>query len=654
MTWNTILHDGFDGSALNRQLWPNVYDGILYWNSAFYWEADMVSVRDGSLRIGMQNRGDGIWNVGAVAGIDQGSRGLDFTYGRVEVRAKTSAEVIGAGPCFLLWPANDSWPPEIDFLETPASGNGMFTNHWPGPGGGPAGRGYTSKEWALDHSQWHTYTLDWFPDRITLYVDGQHIHTFTDNIPTMPMSIALQGHVGRADDNWYLSPNGRGQDYVEIEVDYVKVEQWTGGGTAPMLSAKPPEVIDPVPARPPVTLTVGTGPDALVLRMSQEYFQGDAEYVVRVDGKQVGGTLTASALKGAGADTVTVRGDWVAGVHRLEVEFLNDLFGGSAAADRNLHLEGATYNGVAVPGMASIFWGSGTQGFDFTEAPPALPPAPTMVGTAGRDTLTGTSGNDVIDGLAGNDVLRGATSHDWLLGGDGDDRMVGGRGDDILTLGAGRDVAIHTRGEGHDRITDFVSGTDRLELRSMLPGEVTLRLTDAGLLVSTAGGGSVLLEGVTSTGAGDITAAGLAVPAFAAKPVLPATANTVNGTAGDDWLAGTAGADLLLGGAGEDDLQGGAGNDVLRAGKGPGLDGLTGGEGQDVFVFARGDGQDWVVDFARGQDRVWLEGVAANEVTQVVETRWGQQGLAVNLGQGEGLFLAGITQPLGAADLVFA
>ena len=40
MAWRQIFFDGFDGSSLNRQNWPNVYDGGLYWNGAFYWEAD--------------------------------------------------------------------------------------------------------------------------------------------------------------------------------------------------------------------------------------------------------------------------------------------------------------------------------------------------------------------------------------------------------------------------------------------------------------------------------------------------------------------------------------------------------------------------------------------------------------------------------------
>ncbi|NGM20955.1 hypothetical protein G3576_13090 [Roseomonas stagni] len=117
-------------------------------------------------------------------------------------------------------------------------------------------------------------------------------------------------------------------------------------------------------------------------------------------------------------------------------------------------------------------------------------------------------------------------------------------------------------------------------------------------------------------------------------------------------MKGGAGADYLNGGAGSDDLQGGAGNDVLRGGRGD--DGLTGGAGADVFAFARGDGQDWVVDFTRGEDRLWLEGYAPGDVTQVLETRWGMAGLAVQLGGGDEMFLQGVTSKLAAADMVFA
>ncbi|SFL49006.1 calcium-binding protein, partial [Methylobacterium pseudosasicola] len=41
--------------------------------------------------------------------------------------------------------------------------------------------------------------------------------------------------------------------------------------------------------------SIGTGSDQLVLRISQDAYQGDAQYTVSVDGKQIGGVLTAHA-----------------------------------------------------------------------------------------------------------------------------------------------------------------------------------------------------------------------------------------------------------------------------------------------------------------------------------------------------------------------
>jgi hypothetical protein len=96
---------------------------------------------------------------------------------------------------------------------------------------------------------------------------------------------------------------------------------------------------------------VGSGSDTLVLKVTQNAYQGDAQYVVYVDGKQVGGTLTAQALRGSGqSDTVEIKGDWATGNHNVSVKFLNDLYHGSPTTDRNLYVESATYNGAAVPG----------------------------------------------------------------------------------------------------------------------------------------------------------------------------------------------------------------------------------------------------------------------------------------------------------------
>ncbi len=65
-----------------------------------------------------------------------------------------------------------------------------------------------------------------------------------------------------------------------------------------------------------------------MLRISQDYYQGDAQYVVKVDGRQISGTLTAQVLHSQGqSDTITVKGDWGPGAPKVEMLFLSDAWG---------------------------------------------------------------------------------------------------------------------------------------------------------------------------------------------------------------------------------------------------------------------------------------------------------------------------------------
>ena len=690
--WNTVFFDGFNGSQLDWQKWPITYGGSMYWNGAFVWDGGQVSVGNGELTIGMDKMSNGIWSVGGLstapyAGAPSGY-GHGFQYGRVEIRSKTSEEVTGAGPCFLLWPtSNDHWPPEVDILETPANGNGMFTNHWQGPGGNNDDW-YASYEFPLDHSQWHTYTLDWFPDRLTLYIDGKVIYTTTENIPHERMSVGLQGHVGTASDGWYGSPNSSGVNSVDISVDWVRVSQYTGGSTPPV---EEPPVVKPPVVEPPVvtnqTLKGGTGSDTLVGGAGADTITGGAGdddlHGNAGNDRMAGGTGADGLTLGAGADTVVFsKGDgqdWVvdfaAGTDKLELQ-------GFTAAQ--VTTKSATYWGmsgldVLLPNGEKLFLQGvaalGANDLVLKDVPVTPAQGLVLPGTTGNDTLVGGTLADSLSGGAGNDSLSGGTGNDTLLGGDGHDTLMGGTGDDalnggagndalrgqagndVIATGAGTDRVIFAAGDGADRVTDFALGIDKLQLVGVASSTVTAKVAVqggvSGLQLTLSGGETLFLDGVGAATATQLGLSGAFAPgSVTAPPALPATTKTVNGTAGDDWLTGTTGADYLVGGAGSDDLQGLGGNDVLRGGLGD--DGLTGGAGADMFVFARGDGADWVVDFARGSDLLRLEGYTASAVTQAVETRWGMAGVAIDLGGGDELFLQGVTAPLASADLVFA
>ncbi|WP_135466638.1 carbohydrate-binding domain-containing protein [Crenalkalicoccus roseus] len=220
---------------------------------------------------------------------------------------------------------------------------------------------------------------------------------------------------------------------------------WTGS------SAPPPA---PPPAEPPpptsgATLSAGTGPDALVLKISQDHYLGDAQYIVKVNGVQIGGTFTASATKTSGLhDTLTLRGDWAPGTHKVEVVFLNDAWGGSKALDRNLYVEGASFNGQAVAGASLALERNGPASFSFIE-------------TAGGSATPPASGATLSAGT-GPDALVLKISQDHYLGDAQYIVKVNG-----VQIG-GTFTASATKTSGlHDTLTlrgDWAPGTHKVEV----------------------------------------------------------------------------------------------------------------------------------------------------------------------------------------------
>lgn len=235
--WDLVFADEFDGHTLTGT-WRSCY----WWaqdegctnesNRNLQWYVpDAVAVADGSLRL--TARTDSVRSAdgerydyvsGLVTTDYSGASGFAFEYGYVESRMRLPS---GAGLWSALWmlPITHESRPEIDIMEVLGNEPGTVEMHLhtTDSSGDRISRG---EDWSTSDlsDEWHTFAIDWNPDRIIWYVDGQERWRMSDAalVPAEPLYLIANLAVGG---DWPGPPDQSTVFPATVEIDYVRVWQ---------------------------------------------------------------------------------------------------------------------------------------------------------------------------------------------------------------------------------------------------------------------------------------------------------------------------------------------------------------------------------------------------------------------------------------------
>lgn len=231
--WRLQFSDEFDGSSLDTTKWSTCY----WWATdggctnegnkepQWYQPDEVLLSGNGILRLRAQQRSvvsskgkTYAYTSGMIASHDK----FAFTYGYAEIRAKVPKGK-AMWPAFWLLPARKDTPPEIDVLEIlgERSSTVRMTLHYANDKGQDrtAGKKYSGPNFATD---FHTFAIDWTPQRITWYVDGQEQYQVDHDIPHEPMYLIANLAAGGA---WYGYPDATTPLPAYFEIDYIRVYQ---------------------------------------------------------------------------------------------------------------------------------------------------------------------------------------------------------------------------------------------------------------------------------------------------------------------------------------------------------------------------------------------------------------------------------------------
>lgn len=191
--WVLKWADEFNGSRLNTKYWSPELGVIRNKGTLQTYTTDCIQVKSGYLILHSKAKdtkntsyieGSNKWFQQAktmpyASGSITSSGKLDFTYGRLEVRAKMP-EAKGAWPAIWLIGSNGwGWPKcgEIDILEhlSQSPGKCYMTLHW-GKGGtqNTQTKGFTTNI-PNPYGKFHIYAMEWDEKTMKMFIDEKEV-----------------------------------------------------------------------------------------------------------------------------------------------------------------------------------------------------------------------------------------------------------------------------------------------------------------------------------------------------------------------------------------------------------------------------------------------------------------------------------------------
>ena len=195
-----------------------------------------------SIRASLAPPGSNPYGLPYDSGLITTNGSFNQLYGYFEVRAELPAGK-GLWPAFWLLPESADYASELDVFEVLGDNpNTVYQTVHDYGGSDTAGQAFTASNTS---TAFHTYGVDWEPDFITYYVDGQAVFkTITPASMKEPMYMLLNLAVG-GNGSWPGAPDNAMAFPADFKIDYVRAEQTSNtiGWTDPMPTQPGPLVL---------------------------------------------------------------------------------------------------------------------------------------------------------------------------------------------------------------------------------------------------------------------------------------------------------------------------------------------------------------------------------------------------------------------------
>lgn len=230
-----LFYDDFDVDGTpDPKKWKLCSKGPSDWNQEMSESYEQAYVKNGVLVLNAEKI-DGVYKAGGIK--TEGK--FDFTFGKVEVRARLTRYPNGAFPVIWMMPKQSiykGWPfcGEIDIMEHIREENSIHQTlhtHYTYDLGNKTG---TTCQTVCDFTEFTVYGVEWTPEKLTFYVNGEETFSYSN------MNLANESEMMQwpftKDAAFYLILNmGLGEDAswagavddnhlpATMEVDWVKV-----------------------------------------------------------------------------------------------------------------------------------------------------------------------------------------------------------------------------------------------------------------------------------------------------------------------------------------------------------------------------------------------------------------------------------------------